>query len=146
MLVAIIGSNASSKNKIPATAAAILEQPDYFELLSLNPEYQHTTSRSNFHGYRVLGRAAITDSEDRKKLVSAFERGVAENQGMIAACFNPRHGISVTRNGKRADFVICFECDQVESHRVVEAHFLISSSPKELFDSMLVHYGISIVH
>lgn len=143
-LAEVHDSSSYLKNKIPATAAEILEQADGFELLSLSPDYQQQAAKGDFHGYRVLGKAVVTDPETRKKLVSTFQRGVAENQGMIAACFNPRHGIRVTRNGKREDFVICFECAQVQAYGAVEAHFLISSSPKALFDSMLRHAGISL--
>jgi hypothetical protein len=125
------------KNKIPATAATILEESDGFELLSLNPNHQQKAANGDFPGYRVLGKVVVTDTETRKRLVSAFQRGVAENQGMVAACFNPRHGIRVTRNGRRADFVICFECAQVQLYGDVQAAFLISSSPKALFDSVL---------
>jgi hypothetical protein len=132
------------ENRIPATASAILEQADGFELLSLNPKHQQKTAKGDFHGYQVVGRAVIADPEARKKLVSAFERGVAENQGMIAACFNPRHGIRVTQNGKLEDFVICFECAQVHSYGAIEVHFLISSSPKALFDNMLRRAGVSL--
>jgi hypothetical protein len=110
----------------------------------LNPHYQKRPTQDDFHGYRVRGITVITDRETRKNLVSAFQQGVVENQGMIAARFNPRHGIRVTRNGKQADFVICFECAQVQLFGTVEAHFLISSSPKALFDSMLLRAGISL--
>jgi hypothetical protein len=125
------------QNRIPATAAAMLEKSDSFELLSLNPDHQQKTAKRDFHGYRVLGKVVVTDTETRRGLVPAFQRGVAENQGMVAACFNPRHGIRVTRNGQRADFVICFECAQVQLYGDVQPEFLISRSPKALFDSVL---------
>jgi hypothetical protein len=132
------------KNEIPAAATKILEHADGFELLSLNPLPQNKAVRADFHGYQVLGRTAIADPGARKKLVSAFERGVAKNQGTIAACFNPRHGIHVTRGGEVEDFVVCFECLQVYSHGAVEGHFLTSSSPEALFDSMLRRAGIPL--
>jgi len=106
-------STSEPRNVIPPTAAAILEQADHFELLSLDPHYQREAAKGDFYGYRVLGTAVINDAETRKKIVSAFKRAVAENQGFEALCFNPRHGIRVTRNEKQADFVICFECAQV---------------------------------
>lgn len=145
LAVAALLSTASCylRNKIPTAAGAMLEQADHFELLSLNPHYNQRPAQGDFHGYRIRGTAVIADRETRKKLISAFQQGVAENQGMIAACFNPRHGIRATRNGKQVDFVICFECAQVHSYGAVEAQFLISSSPKSLFDSVLLRAGIS---
>ena len=130
------------RNVIPATAAAILEQADHFELLSLNPSYQQKAAEGDFHGYRILGTAAINDTETRKKLVSTFKGAVAENQGIVAACFNPRHGIRVTRNEKHEDFVICFECNQVQVFGEVRGEFLITGSAQPLFDSVLHSSGV----
>ena len=130
------------RNVIPATAAAILEQADHFELLSLSPSYQHKVVKGNFHGYRVLATAAINDPETRKKLVSAFKKAVAENGGIVAKCFNPRHGIRVSRNEKHEDFVICFECYQVRMSGEVRGGFLITGSAQPLFDSVLHSSGV----
>ena len=60
----------------------------------------------------------------------------------MAACFNPRHGIRVTRNEKEADFVICFECAQVEVFGENYGRFLIANSAQPLFDSVLRISGI----
>jgi hypothetical protein len=78
-------STSERGNVIPATAAAILEEADHFELLSLDPHPQWKAAQGDFYGYRVLGTAVIEDTETRKKLVSAFKRAVAENQGYMAA-------------------------------------------------------------
>jgi hypothetical protein len=129
-------------NEIPARAAIILEQADQFELLSLSPRRQANAAKGEFHGFRVLGAAVIKDAETRKKLVLAFEAAVAENEGIMAACFNPRHGIRVTRNKKQADFLICFECAQVQLFGDVRGSFLITSSAEALFDSVLQSSGI----
>jgi len=131
-------------NVIPAPAAAILNQADHFELLSLDPRPQWEPAEGDFHRYKVLGTVVINDAETRKKIVSAFKRAVAENQGIVAACFNPRHGISVTRNGNQEDFVICFECAQVEVFGEVQGEFLITGSARALFDSVLRGSGIPL--
>jgi len=116
----------------------MLEESDKFELLSLAPARNLESADGDFHGYGVLGKVIITDPQIRKRLVSAFERGIEENQGEIAACFNPRHGIHLTRNGNREDFVICFECRQAYLYGVVETHVLISASPQPVFDKALL--------
>jgi hypothetical protein len=135
-------STSKSRNVIPATVAAILEQADHFDLLSLDPHFRGKAAKDDFHGYKVLGTAVIEDPETRKRIASAFKRAVAENQGYMAACFNPRHGIRVTRNMKQADFVICFECAQVEVFGENYGRFLISNSAQPLFDSVLRSSGI----
>ena len=132
------------RNVIPAIAAAILEQADQFELLSLNPDHQQKAAEGDFHGYTILGTAVVKDIETRKKLVSTFEKAVTENQGIVAACFNPRHGIRVARNGKHADFVICFECYHAYVSGDVYGEFLITSSAQPLFDSVLHSSGVPV--
>jgi hypothetical protein len=52
-------STSELRNVIPATAAAILEQADHFELLSLDPRYQRKAAKDDFHGSPVLGTAVI---------------------------------------------------------------------------------------
>ena len=136
------GFGSHLRNELPAPAVAILEQADGFELLALNPSRKLKAVKGTFHGYRILGTTFIKDAETRKKLVSAFEKGVAENQGVVAACFNPRHGIRATRNRKQADFVVCFECDQVQLFGETQGEFLISSTPRALFDSVLRSSGV----
>ena|SRR6267143_4083276 len=131
-------------NVIPPAAATILERADHFDLLSLDPHPQWEAAEGDFHRYKVLGTPIINDAETHKKIVSAFKRAVAENQGMVAACFNPRHGIRVTRNEKQADFVICFECAQVQVFGEVHDSFLIASSARGLFDSVIRSSGIHL--
>jgi hypothetical protein len=125
------------KNHIPTGARETLEHADQFELLSLSPEHLREPAKIDFHGFKVLGQIYIKDAAVRRKLVLAFERGVRENDGVIAACFNPRHGIHVVHNGKTADFVICFECRQVHAYGDDGGEFLISDSPQPVFDGVL---------
>jgi hypothetical protein len=78
-------------------------------------------------------------AEDRNRLATAFKKGVAENKGIVANCFNPRHGIRVTHDGKTVDFVICFECFQVQAFvddKPVSG-FLITDSPAAEFNGVL---------
>ena len=124
-------------NHIPYPAREILEHADRFELLSLSPEHLREPAKNDFHGFRVLGQTSITSTEIRRKLVAAFELGVSENDGVIAACFNPRHGIRVVHRGKQADFVICFECRQVRVVGEGAGEFLVSNSPQPVFDKVL---------
>jgi hypothetical protein len=126
---------------IPAAAAAILEQPDQFELLSLNPQGRAGAAGVNYHGTTVIRTVVVNDPETRRRLLSSFERAVAENQGTAAACFNPRHGIRVTRKQKQVEFVICFECNRVRVFGVVQGEFLLTNSAQPFFDSVLGNKG-----
>jgi hypothetical protein len=137
-------ASCGNRNVIPVPAAMILEHADHFELLSLDPRPQWEPAEGDFHRYKVLGTAVLEDAETRTKFVTAFKRAVAENQGYEALCFNPRHGIRVTRKGKQVDFVICFGCAQVEVFGEVQGTFLISGSARVLFDRVLQSNGIPL--
>jgi hypothetical protein len=54
-------------------------------------------------------------------------------------CFNPRHGIRVTYEGKTAEFLICFECFQVMVYVTgeKEQRVLITDSPAPIFNQTL---------
>ena len=123
-----------SRNVIPPPAKTILEYADRLELLSLDPR---ENPNSGFHGFTVLKTVAVTNSETRKTLVSAFERAVTENQREIGACFNPRHGLRARKGDKHEEFVICFQCLQVKAYGEARSDFLVSESAAPVFDEVL---------
>lgn len=129
------------KNKLPKDLQVMLEQSEQFELLSLSPkELPHDAIPEDaFHDWEVHGRTTVKNVQTRQKLVAALEQGIAENEGIVASCFAPRHGIRVTHGGKSADFVICFECQQVLVYvgDRREKGFLVTASPQTTFDSVL---------
>jgi hypothetical protein len=139
------GNEADDLHAIPAEAKAILENADELELLALDPNHPKKKPVEDFHGWEVLGKKTI-DQAERRRLVEAFEKGVAEPHVQPAHCFNPRHGIRVTKGGKSADFVICFECHQVRVYMPgqKEKLFLVSSAPADLFNKILKGAGIKL--
>lgn len=127
----------------PRVATDALEGADRYELLSLDPERQSVQPTSSpsglFHGRRVLGSVVVTDSATRRRLNDALRGGAKSILSLPAMCFDPRHGIRVTRNGRTTDFVICFECEQVQV-RVGDqlvAGWLTGDSPQPVFDQVL---------
>jgi hypothetical protein len=136
--------------RLPRVAVDALEEADRYELLSLDPERQSvqpTSSPSDlFHGWRVLGRVVLTDSATRHRLNDALRGGAESILSPPAMCFNPRHGIRVTRDGRTTDFLICFECEQVQV-RVGDqlvADWLTDSSPQPVFDQVLQQAGVPL--
>jgi hypothetical protein len=129
-------------NGIPRAAWNALANADRFELLSLNPDL----SKPDYYGHEVLGQTTITDAATRERLNEAFQSGVRANDGRMMACFNPRHGIRVTHAGVTTDFVICFECRQVQVWRGNQkiAFFLVSDSPQPVFDDVLKSAGVPL--
>jgi hypothetical protein len=133
-------------NEIPKDARLALEQADSFELFSLSPDRPEKPLKDGFQGWKILGKTSVKDKEVRKKLVTAFEQGIEQMDGLPAACFNPRHGLRVTRKGKTVDYVVCFECLQVavcdgEDHK---APLRINASPEPLFDRILRDAGVPL--
>src|SRR5829696_4569024 len=133
-------------NKIPEGARAALEEADRFELLSVVPDRQPDRPEDDFHGWTVLGRTPVTDADTRSALVTALKKGAGENDGIAANCFNPRHGIRATRGDQMVDFVICFECLQVQVYAGAgrAGGFLTTASPQPAFDRVLREAGVPL--
>jgi hypothetical protein len=136
----------SADGKIPEWARAALEKADQFELLSLDPDRRQEKPKDDFHGWKVLGRTQVKDADTRKKLVAALKKGVGANDGAVANCFNPRHGIRAVHEGKTIDFAICFECLQVKAYAEEkrEGGFLTTGSPQPVFDQVLREAGVPL--
>jgi len=126
-------------NDVPTAVMAALRDGTDYELLSLDPDRTKEPPADNLHGWRVLGRTKIEDAATRKKLNDALQAGAKENDGTVAGCFNPRHGISVKHNGKTFDLVICFECMSVAVYEQGKRHegFLVTRTPQKVFDAVM---------
>ena len=126
------------------TVFRILEQTPSMEVIALNPEGVRNEVET-FHGYGVLGRTTIRDSDDMKTLAAAFLKGRRQG-GQTFLCFDPRHGIHVRHGNQDLDLVICFECAQ--GHLYFGSFdglwFGISSSPQPSFDQVFKKAGLQI--
>ena len=110
--LAFAAGPAPDVNKLPDAAQAALEKADQIDVLSLDPQGGET-SKDAFHEYKVLARTTVKDADARKDIAAAVEKGVAEG-GPIAKCFEPRHGLHVVSKDKTYDFLICYQCSQIE--------------------------------
>ena len=97
---------------LPGTAREIVENADYFEIISLDP-YRTHEGKDRFHGYVIRGRAELRDPDMRKRLLSALYSSLGHGMPGIL-CFDPRHAIHAVRNGHSVDLLVCFQCEQVE--------------------------------
>jgi hypothetical protein len=112
------------EDKIPVSVLRALRDPESFELLALDPLQIEARGKGaaavpaerEFHGYEILGHAPLNEPKARKKLVGLVLRGVQESDGKVAACFNPRHGIRLVKEGRVVDFLICYECLSMTIH------------------------------
>jgi hypothetical protein len=137
-------------NREAARAALdLFKQADQFELLSLNPVFdpKHPeTPAPKFHGWDVIGKTTITNSEVRTKLIAALRNAVADPPPGKVGCFNPRHGIHAIHQGDAIDLVICFECEiaLVYTNDEETSGFHITSPPRVTFNKTLLEAGISL--
>jgi hypothetical protein len=119
-----------------------LDDSDRYELFSLYPYLRESGSpvgNGEFHKHPILGSVLIVDPKTRIELNSALRSGIHASVGLEAACFDPRHGIRVTRGKTVTDFLICFECEQVEVWRdgTMIARMHTTGSPQPVFDRVL---------
>jgi hypothetical protein len=135
---------AASRAADAETPVTYLEKAGEIELYSLDPSERGV--KDGFHGWKVLGKTTVKDAETVKKLAAAFKKGVEENKGIAAACFNPRHGIRLTHDGKTVDLVICFECYSVQEFVADKQGkgCLVTRSPQPAFDKVLKDAGVAL--
>lgn len=101
-----------------------LRDPESFEILALDPVPIDTRAKGaravpperEFHGFEILGHAPLNAPAVRSELVALVLRGVQESDGTVAACFDPRHGIRVVKEGRVIDLLICYECLTIQIH------------------------------
>ena len=137
------GPAGSADNKLPESARTVLQNATELELYSI--DFAHPDKeKTGFHDLKAVGKTTVKDAEARKKLVSEFLKGM---EGKIdpARCFNPRHGIRATHDGKTVDLVICFECAQFDLYEPGSdkpTRLLIGKGPEPTFDKVLRDAGV----
>lgn len=124
LLVALATGCGQSK---PASVSQPTSAPDELVLYAIdglvNPPEGFVSDEKHFRGYTILGKVDVTDLNARQNIVKAIEDGINESDGVVAACFWPRHGVHVVTNGKAVDYVICYECLQMYIFRDDERTF-----------------------
>ena len=135
--------------ELAAELIDVLLADESLEIVAIDPDWPTTESKkdpASLHGYAVRGRAQLMDRQLRQELLQALAQGARENDGMSAACFNPRHVIIAESNGKTCELIICFEClaCQVWDGNVRVTQIDISETPRATFDRIFTDAGLSI--
>jgi hypothetical protein len=143
------GCSGQKANKLPSAAKSILEKADQIELLSIDPghpERDEPPPKGDYYGWKVLGKTVIEDKDTQKSIHSALEQGIAEG-GWPPACFDPRHAIHASDNGKTVDLLICFECKQILVYldgQRQDPYVFTSSSPEPVLDKVLTQANVPL--
>jgi hypothetical protein len=112
----IVGCSSSTKSELRQ-----LEKADSFELYSLEPlldpktgeeDYDLNGAGDRLHGWRILGKMTVSEEATRRELIDELKKGLGKKTG--SKCFDPRHAIRRTNDGKPVDLLICFECGYIE--------------------------------
>jgi hypothetical protein len=130
-----------------------LRSPDVLVLYSIDgrePPDESNASDDKFHGFPVLGKLEIKQTASRAEICAAIREGVAEFDGVVAACFWPRHGLHVIEDGVPFDYVVCFECAQFRLYaagqdgKVKPTEGATTGSPQVVLDRYLEAAGIPL--
>ena len=129
--------------KIPASSIKLflysLDPHDVNRFEGKLPE----NSDKSFHWMPILGSVEIIPLQEKTNLLGALAKGVRESEGLAANCFDPRHGLKIVTKSATNDFVICFECLQVQAYGLPSSNrFLTSGSPAATFNKILDKYKI----
>ena len=119
------------QNHRPDTDAAVL--------FSISPNVARSVGAPNtFHGYPILGKLEVR-GDDKAKLLSALAKGQADKPEHGAKCFIPRHGLRLTKAGDSQDYVICFQCNYIDTGKDGEksTRDTISDAPRVVFNRIL---------
>ncbi len=138
------GHSSDEHDQLPSAASRLLDEADAIELISLDPRERLAQPGESFHGWKVLGRAAIGDAAKRRAIIASLKRAIG-SADEVAGCFEPRHGLRATKGGKSLDLVICFSCRWVEVQFEGRASSIrIADSPKSAFNKALREAGVKL--
>jgi len=98
-----------------------------------------------FRNYSVLGKFDVAAADKRTEIAKALNKAVAERGDSRLKCFEPRHGIRATDKGETRDFLICFECLNMEVFgRSGVSGSNITEGPKGLLNKLLMEAQIKL--
>lgn len=143
----------------PNGARQVLEESPQLALLSVDPsagDYDSVIGSKPipaFHGHMILGQTVLRDPAAKAALLASFYDGFVappDPRGykqIGIGCFNPRHGLRATLDGKTVDLLICFGCMKFQGY-MNNVQFAqnrgINSAPTEKFNEVLTAAGVPL--
>jgi hypothetical protein len=87
----------------------------------------------------VLGKLNVASAADRIAILDTIQKAKNPDPTNVE-CFDPHHGVRLTRNGTSFDYVICFHCDQYDEYLdglQVASQRQIGKTPESALDAYL---------
>lgn len=117
MLASSVAFASGRPNALPTEADQALHSGGPAVIYSLEPWVAPDRKVAlRLQGYEILGQSELSDAQ-RQIAVGAFDSALAEWDGAIAACFDPRHALRIRFKGHAYDFLLCYSCQQMEVFR-----------------------------
>jgi hypothetical protein len=134
--------------ELPAEATAILVNADELEFYSLEPLERASQGEQKLHGWKVVGKTTLTSPTQIEELLVALKEGLADPHKGGATCFDPRHAIRGSWEGRTVELLVCFECDWVyvylDEGAKETAQVEISRAAERTFNRFLTDAGIPL--
>lgn len=115
------------------------------ELVSLNPSPPNPAVAilGSLEGFAILGAAVTSEKGEIVQIAQSLAQGIRSTDGFMAMCFNPRHAIRYTVEGKTVVLLVCFECHRGEILRNgSKTTFLTSRKPEVGWDRIFARHGL----
>jgi hypothetical protein len=115
LLLGFAARASAARPRLPEKVFRALDSPSEIILFSLHPDphaahwFTHT-----FHDYRILGQVPIISAIQRRQVAGLVKHAAQTYVGDTKCIFSPRHGVHLRSGSETYDFVICFECLQME--------------------------------
>jgi len=135
----------SSSRAISKSVEREVASAKSIELVSLSPTPPSpaVASFGSLGGFAILGAAVTSDKGEIAQIARSLARGIRTTDGFMAMCFNPRHAIRYTVDGKPVVVLVCFECQRGEIlHAGDKTVFLTSRVPEAGWDRIFSRHGL----
>jgi hypothetical protein len=123
--------------KLPDEVTKVLEAAAQIEVVSVDPG-------DGKNDRKELGSTIVKDAK-RKQVLDALYKSVARG-GSPAKCFEPRHILRATSEGKSVTLVICFQCSQMQVSvgKAGPQTIVISDAAHPVLDQILKDAGVPL--
>lgn len=146
------GGEKPSGGKLQQETREFLLSATTFAIVAVEPTMPRSASATSssdaqlLRTYTVLGRANIEAAAERSEIVDLIDKAIGSSDGTVAACFNPRHAVSVTKGDHRMDVLICFECHSLQVHdaAIEPGSYTIGRAPEARLNELFRSHGLRV--